>query len=444
VSTNSWPRPLAAPALRGLAGDFVRTVEPHTEADPAALLLQFLVGFGSAVGRGPHVLVGADRHGANLFATLAGETSRGRKGTAEGWVRALVARVDQDWAFGRMQTGLSSGEGLLHAVRDVGTDGRNDPGEPDKRLLVIEPEFARVLQVIRREGSTLSTQLRQAWDAPRVARTMTRTNPMKATEAHISMVAHITEEELRAELTRTDAANGFGNRFLWVGVKRSKLLPDGGTLRPDDLGPLAEHLALAVDWSRQAAGQVQRDGGFKRLWRRVYGDLSADVPGLVGAVTSRAEAQVLRLSLVYALLDCSEVIQAKHLEAALAVWRYCRASAAHIFGKSLGDWMADEILRELRAADDGLTRTDIRNLLGRNQGAGRIGAALELLARQGLAACSWLPTAGRRAEVWKATTQEDGDRCLRCGAGREGDDVLCALCLAENEADLAYARETGA
>ena len=34
-----WPEPLGKAAFHGLAGDFVRLVEPHTEADPAALLL---------------------------------------------------------------------------------------------------------------------------------------------------------------------------------------------------------------------------------------------------------------------------------------------------------------------------------------------------------------------------------------------------------------------
>ncbi len=33
----TWPEPLADEAFYGLAGDIVRTIEPHTEADPAAL-----------------------------------------------------------------------------------------------------------------------------------------------------------------------------------------------------------------------------------------------------------------------------------------------------------------------------------------------------------------------------------------------------------------------
>jgi hypothetical protein len=114
----SWPEPLAEPAFHGLAGEIVRAIEPHTEADLAALLIQFLVGFGNLVGRGPYTAVEADRHYANLFAALVGVTAKGRKGTAWGHVRRVLENIDPQWASGRIQGGLSSGEGLIWGVRD--------------------------------------------------------------------------------------------------------------------------------------------------------------------------------------------------------------------------------------------------------------------------------------------------------------------------------------
>ena len=47
---------------------------------------------------------------------------------------------------------------------------------------------------------------------------------------------------------------------------------------------------------------------------------------------ARSEAQVIRLSLIYALLDSQDVITFPHLDAALAVWAYCEAWALRIFG----------------------------------------------------------------------------------------------------------------
>ena len=105
----------------------------------------------------------------------------------------------------------------------------------------------------------------------------------------------------------------------------------------------------------------------RRLWHQVYGRLSAGRPGMLGAMTNRAEAQVMRLACLYAVGDMSYVVRPEHLRAALAVWRYCLQSAAYLFGDRLGDPVADEILTALKGAcPASLTRSHItRDLLGR-------------------------------------------------------------------------------
>jgi hypothetical protein len=91
-------------------------------------------------------------------------------------------------------------------------------------------------------------------------------------------------------------------------------------------------------------------------WSAAYPELSAERPGLVGAVIARAEAQVVRIALIFALLDRRDAIALEHLEAAMAVWAYCEASALRIFGDSLGDPVADDILRAIRqSGDNGMT-----------------------------------------------------------------------------------------
>ena len=90
ASKNDWPV-MDKAAYYGLAGDFVKTIEPHTEADPVGLLIQFLVAFGSIVGAQPYYLVENDKHRANLYAVLVGDSARGRKGTGAGRVRSCLA-----------------------------------------------------------------------------------------------------------------------------------------------------------------------------------------------------------------------------------------------------------------------------------------------------------------------------------------------------------------
>jgi hypothetical protein len=113
---------------------------------------------------------------------------------------------------------------------------------------------------------------------------------------------------------------------------------------------------------------------------------------------------VVRLALIYAILDGSPEIDVQHLRAALAVWGYAEDSAAFIFGQSLGDPIADDILRALRQAGaDGMSRTAIRDLFGRNRSADQIGTALAALATQGQAKGEMRTSGGRPAEVWVPT-----------------------------------------
>jgi hypothetical protein len=270
-------------------------------------------------------------------------------------------------------------------VRDA-SDG--DQGVSDKRLLVIEEEFAHVIRNLDRQGNVLSAVIREAWATGTIG-TLTKHNRSKATDAHISIIGHITRDELRKYLDATEAGNGFGNRFLWVCVRRSNLLPYGGTLAESDLAVLADQLRQAIARARRA-GELRHDESARTVWMREYERLSEGEPGLLGAMTSRAEAQVLRLACLYSLTDVdmsypSYVVRASHLESALEVWRYCYDSARYIFGDSLGDTTADAILSALKTSDDGLTRTDIRDLFGRNRTSTDIEKALALLHEHGKA-----------------------------------------------------------
>jgi Protein of unknown function (DUF3987) len=385
-------------ALMGLAGAFVRLIEPHTEADPVALLIELLIAFGNVIGRRPHCTAEADYHAFNENAVLVGNTAKGRKGSSWGHVYRTCERVDEIWADERIQSGLSSGEGLIWAVRDGSKDAA-ETGVTDKRLLVIEQEFASTLRVLNREGNTLSAILRQAWDGGTL-RTLAKNSPMKATGAHISVIGHITRDELLRHLHDTEAGNGFGNRFLWVCVRRSKELPEGGSLDRSDLNALIVHLHKAVAFAREQ-DEIRRDERARKLWRDVYHDLSEARPGLLGHMVARAEAHVMRLSGLYALLDQSALIRIEHLDAALAVWNYCEASARYIFGDALGDPIADDILQVLNArAPEGVSRTEISNHFGRNKSTEQLARALGKLAELGLIERREQETGGRKVELW--------------------------------------------
>lgn len=414
---RQWPDSPAKEAYYGLAGEIVSLVEEHSEADPVALLIQNIVIFGSVIGRGPHFIAEADRHGTNLFCVIVANTSKGRKGSAWGQAVRPYRELDPEWATSRVLSGLSSGEGLIWSVRDkivkqeAIRDGKQitgyqevevDAGITDKRVLAFEPEFASVLQVLRREGNTLSALVRQSWDTGNL-RTLTKNAPAVATDAHISVVGHITRDELRTQIDDTSLGNGFCNRILWVCARRSKYLADDEDRKLDDtrLAPIIKKLSRAITFARNV-GEMRRDDAAKAGWRAVYRELSSGAPGLLGAVTSRSEAQVMRLACIYALLDLSESIGYEHLKAALALWEYCENSAKFIFGDALGNPVADTILGSLRRSRHGLSRTEIASLLGRNKPVSQVNMALEVLLENGLAEPKTEETEGRPRERWVA------------------------------------------
>ena len=164
---DPWPT-LAPTAYHGLAGEVVATILPNTESDPVALLLQYIVSFGNAVGRQPFYQIESDRHFPNLFTVLVGQSAKSRKGTSAGRIRSIFETADPDWARERTLGGMSSGEGVIWAVRDEirgmrkGVEEIIDAGVNDKRLLLDERELFQALAVLKRGGNILSRVIRDA------------------------------------------------------------------------------------------------------------------------------------------------------------------------------------------------------------------------------------------------------------------------------------------
>ena len=347
---------LSEVALYGIAGEIIRQIEPHTETHPASLLLQLLVGVGNLVGGGPHFITERDKQHANLFVAIVGDSARGRKGTSWGHIRFLLEQTDEQWATNRIKGGLASGEGVIAELQDPPM--RNEQQEEelrDKRLLLMEGELAQLLQVMSRAGNTIATIMRNAWDTG-FLNNMSKGKPLKASHCHISMIGHITSTELRKLLSQTDSANGFANRYLWVHSARTKLLPDGGELHNDHFSKEINTLQEIAVKSR-GRGQITRSPKAREYWHSIYPELTQETPGLWGQVTSRAEAQVVRLALLFCLMDLSEHIEVEHLQAAKAVWDYCFQSARWAFEEFEYSKAARDILEALQGGS--LTRTQI-------------------------------------------------------------------------------------
>jgi len=394
-----WPAPPDPAAYHELLGEIVTRIAPHTEADPVAILTQLLIAFGAAAGRGAWFTVEATRHHPNEFMLLVGDSSKARKGSSWDHVRQLIGDTDPTIER-RILTGLSSGEGLIWAVRDPTSQ---DPGISDQRLLIIEPEFSSVLKASAREISTLSPTLRSAWDGRPLA-ILTRTAPARATRAHIALIGHITQHELRRHTTQIELSNGYLNRILLIACRRQRLLPEGGDPDPLAATGLARLLAATLKHA-QTAGQVHLDQDARELWHDAYRQLSQPHPGVLGQITARAEAHTIRLALTYALADGRRQISPPHLNAALALHDYAARSAAWALHGATGQPLAEQIHTALKANPAGLTRSQISDTLKHNQPAGQLDHALQALQAAGRATVTQIATGGRPAQLWTATTK---------------------------------------
>lgn len=399
----AWPESLKPAAFHGVIGDLCKIIEPHTESDIAAVLFQSLIMIGNMLGRcSAHFVAEGTAHFCNEFICIVGATAKGRKGSSFGQVRRVLGRVDDEWNKKRIKSGLTSGEGLIFHVRDEMREIKQskgkmeevvtDPGERDKRLLIVEEEFSSALKSMSREGNTLSGVMRQAWDSPLVLAPMTKNNRITASHPHVSIIAHITKDELSKCLKSVENTNGVTNRFLWACARRSKSLPLGGAVRDEDIAAIAQRIDCAVGWTQSRQEAIDFDSEANELWHTVYDELGEVPSGVVGAVMSRAEPHVRRLATIYAAMDRSPTISQNHLLAALEVWRYSADSVKWIFdagsGSAKQDKLRDRILAEIKgAAEIGVSRGYLRARFGGDVKKSDVEFHLSYLLNSGIIRC---------------------------------------------------------
>lgn len=414
-----WIQPMRKEAFHGIVGRFIDRIFEFTEADKNALCIQFLLLFGSMVGRKPYFQISSDKHFPNLFAVIVGETSIGRKGTGLSNSKAFFRLFAEEFVKMNVSDGLATGEGVIHRLRDKVEEeviddkvqvkaGEQpikkkrvvDQGVEDKRLLISEPEFVQVLNASSRQGNILSGVIRKLWDCDTLSN-LSKGAAQTATDPYVSIIGQITPAELRKTINEVDFSNGLGNRFMWALSRNSKLIPFPPDLSKVDMSSLAAEAREALFHS-QRVGPMTFSDEAKQLWEMNYIRRHQKLSGVLGSLTARYAAQVLRLAIVYSLLDCKSVIEIAHLKAAYAVWDYCQDSTAFLFGGISDDPVARKILYHLEKSELGLTRTEIRDIFSGHKSSDEIENALRYLKDENLVDSRTEATKGRPTERWYA------------------------------------------
>ena len=390
------PRAQQVPAVHsavylGLAGEYVMTIAEDTESDPLAVLSQVLAWAGCRVGRQVWIRHGSAIHYPAIWPLIVGQTSTGRKGSSEqDSLTALSALSEQP----RRRSGLTSGEGVIDALT------QQVESEDGGGLLVTESEWESVTARTRREGNTLSPVLRDAYDFKPLA-TMNASGNARSVEGYLlTVVGHITPGAFRQGMGGHEVSGGFLNRFLPLLVHRPRTVS-----WPEEPSEEAQALLMGIATADFGSGQYQLSLDAKRFymdWYEAYNFAVEAESERVAMGVARAVPNVLRSSLIYALLDQSSgnVIESRHVQAAVALVEYsCQTVRVLLAPGSVG--LDKKILTALKGTGD-MTRDQLRSHFHGHQSAQALDGALEALMGAGLVVQEKVSTSGRSATRYRA------------------------------------------
>jgi len=274
----------------------------------------------------------------------------------------------------------------------------------DKRLLVIEGEFGGALRIAKRDGSSLSSTLRSAWDGVTISPLVSGRSRavVSASDPHFCLVAHVTQAELHEVLSSVDLFNGVANRFLWGCVRRGRKMPFPEPMPEQDVDDIGRQLAEALRFAHDG-GEVSLSPEARHVWGEMYGQITSDEPGALGAVTARVEAHALRLALTLSLLERSPQIEKRHLVQTMGILDYCHDSATYLFGAMGADKTSEQVLGIIQGAGTtGLSQTGIRIALSGHIKAERLVMILAELQTSGRITQTTTKTSGRPVTIWRA------------------------------------------
>lgn len=382
-------------------GRYVLANDPHTEADKEAVLLQSWELFGNFIGKGVTFHLNNSVQYANGFLAVVGDTALARKGTSLQDAMAPYRAEDVDletYVTQRIRGGISSGEGIINHVADT-------PGFIDGRLMIPIQEFHRLMAVVNRTDSTLSSILREAYDGGTLAVT-TRTNPLVATRGHVSMIIHTTEAEFGQCVKPIDFLNGLLNRIVYVNARSEKVLPNPGRVNPDELERLSQHLLRCREWAENGEDgrELYWSEEAAQLWTEFYAASRQTTSDEMGdAILVRAPVHVIKFAMRHAALDMSEAIQRRHLECAIAIWNHCM-SAAKRLAAGQNPYSDDrERVRSAIADSGAMTKTEVMKLFNNHKSAKDVDDLLSYLVGAKLVQTKKQKRNNRPVLVWVPT-----------------------------------------
>lgn len=338
------PTPDMDSMLYGIIGDIAYAASNGREVSPVAVALAAMSWLSAEVGPDIYLPIGDIKHHANLYTLHIGRSARGGKGESLGLVKRIRKNLQidgiQSSISGQMHSGgLSSREGLIGAVHDgYKLNGEECPPVADKRLWIVESEFANVLVQGKREGNTLLPALRDVWDGGSI-QPLTKGKGLWATHPHISIHGNVTPGEFIARLDVREVSGGTFNRFLMIWAERTCLVPFPAPTDRVVVDSLADRIKVILEWAIGGYPTVRSSRSASiapsaaKLWVSLYPELKRPHPAgdWIAGMLERQAPICLRIALLHAILDRSLTIREEHIRVGYAWVRYGAQTVAYVF-----------------------------------------------------------------------------------------------------------------
>lgn len=363
----------------GILGELAKQAAYGTEVNPVAAMASAMTWLSAAMGRNRVIYVGDGWHHLRLFTLHVGRSYKGGKGMAKDLLMRVTAEIEKtepDLIPKAHTGGLSSREGLVVLIHDAYKEGKEQiPAIEDKRLFVLESEFANILAQAKREGNTLSAALRDAWDGISL-KPATKTSRIWASHPHIALHGGITPAELRDKMSAGEMTNGFANRFLIFWAERTGIIPFPERTSDAKVSEFATRLSTVIRRGLLGyphdAGQrlIKLEANAAAYFGKIYGEYAVQHTGgeMISGLLQRRAPMALRIAGLFAMADMHEKINLEHMMSASAWMDYYAQSVHMVFGPQINPEQenqrsesAQRLLVWLRQAKDWRSRTQIAN-----------------------------------------------------------------------------------
>lgn len=358
-------------AFYGLAGKMAMEISPINGISKEAVLFQFLICMSTLCAHKFFYSIGGKRIYSADYLVLVGNTGSSKKGTSFSDVKYFFDKFYPEFSTQRLKTGVNSGEGLINSIRDRVTsieknekgkerEVTKDEGALSKIVLFLETEFSRLLKAGKRDGSTVTECYRNAWDGvPLEINTSQRS--IRSTDYCVSLIAHITPKELRSLVSDIDSSNGYLNRFMFCLISGGEPKPFPESFDRVNFSFINEFSELLSFINSMDNGEVVLADNAKDLYLEIYNEFYYRSEDKITELISRNTQHLLKMAMLYAIIDQSPVISNEHLKAAKALIDYSAASIQELFGNDILSKKESKVLKYLSTQEGKSTRGKIQS-----------------------------------------------------------------------------------